>query len=508
MGEKHTDFMTGWVHEDATTLKDSCTRCGYFRTTTVDSSFVTVEAKSATCATAGNIKCYICEHCGKYFADETCQKQYTPAEVFINPTPHNYVDGVCTECGAKVTSARFEQTPDEYFGSDDEYLYVFVGMGNDGKLYAMGEATGDGRRYGVEIPGAQIDENGVITLTPAQAEFMLYEYYFENGSGASTTSTFTVDGGYMTVKNGKIYVFPKSHLDDPENPRPIDFNQADYGDDSGLGNVDADDYDPKTYTHTLEYMTFNPETLCFEACTTKQNTIYLYRQICDHEESDVVHYTYVPATCTEQGTREYWYCSKCLMYFSNAVCTRKYEFPDYMDPNDSVSVAEYFQINALGHKFAENGVCEHCAMKRNVYTPVTSLEQFDQLSGDAYYIIVFKVGDNTYAARLPSLEYPCDTDSDGDGIVDVMEADVNANGIPDCIEDYINEYWDNADADEDGVITVEEYNDVIGDMTDDDVVNAEDYNLFFEYNVYWDLFYYYDELAYSADNFYGLGPQR
>ena len=106
MGEEHTDFMTGWVHEDATTLKDSCTRCGYFRTTTVESSFVTVEAKSATCATAGNIKFYICEHCGKYFSDETCQKQYTPAEVFINPTPHNYVDGVCTECGAKVTSAR------------------------------------------------------------------------------------------------------------------------------------------------------------------------------------------------------------------------------------------------------------------------------------------------------------------------------------------------------------------------------------------------------------------
>ena len=71
MGERHTDFMTGWVHEDATTLKDSCTRCGYFRTTTVESSFVTVEAKSATCATAGNIKFYICEHCGKYFADET-----------------------------------------------------------------------------------------------------------------------------------------------------------------------------------------------------------------------------------------------------------------------------------------------------------------------------------------------------------------------------------------------------------------------------------------------------
>ena len=261
MGEQHTNYMTGWVHEDATTLKNSCTRCGYFNSTTVESSFVLVEAKGATCSSAGNINFYICEHCDKYFADETCQKQYNPAEVFINPTAHNYVDGVCTECGAKVTSARFEQTPDEYFGSEDDYLYVFVGMGNDGKLYAMGEATGDGRRYGVEIPGAQIDPNGVITLTPEQAEFMLYEYYFENGSGASTTSTFTVDGGYMTIKNGKIYVFPKSHLDDPENPRPIDFDQADYGDDSGLGSVDADDYDPSTYTHTYEYMTFNPETL-------------------------------------------------------------------------------------------------------------------------------------------------------------------------------------------------------------------------------------------------------
>ena len=119
---------------------------------------------------------------------------------------------------------------------------------------------------------------------------MLYEYYFENGSGASTTSTFTVDGGYMTIKNGKIYVFPKSHLDDPENPRPIDFDQADYGDDSGLGSVDADDYDPKTYTHTYEYMTFNPETLRFEACATRQDSfMILFRVIIHFYHSGLLH---------------------------------------------------------------------------------------------------------------------------------------------------------------------------------------------------------------------------
>ena len=147
---------------------------------------------------------------------------------------HNYVNNVCSECGHKIGSARFEESLEDLFDTDG-YLYVIIGVGSDGKLYAMGEATSDGRRYGVEIPDAQIDANGVVTLNSDQAEFMNFECYFEDGSSVSTTYTYIVDGTYMTARNGKIYTFPKDRLDDKNNPRPFDFRQAEYGDESGLG---------------------------------------------------------------------------------------------------------------------------------------------------------------------------------------------------------------------------------------------------------------------------------
>ncbi|MBR5252533.1 MAG: hypothetical protein IKV39_01510 [Clostridia bacterium] len=493
-------YYTDEYHVSLDTLRQDCTKCGQYTTREIDTSTIEIahiEAKSATCGEVGNTEFWICGHCNKYFSDESCQHEVTPAQVYISPEEHKYVNNTCSNCGHKIKSARFEQSTDDTFSSDDRYLYVLIGMGSDGKLYAMGEATPDGRRYGVEIPNAQIDENGIITLNSNQAEFMDFEYYFENGSGASTTSTFMVDGNYMTARYGKIYTFPQDRLDDKNNPRPFSFRLKSYSGESSLGYVDCDLYDPSNYSHNHEYITFNPETHYFEACEDRQYTVYLYRQVCDHEDIYLTHTTPIAPTCTEQGfSGDFWECTMCYKMFTDKSCSTELVLPEYC-----YDVIDYYQVDALRHKYDSEGICENCGMKRPVYRPVTSLDQFDQLSEDAYYIIVFKDGDKTYAAYLPSFEYPCDTDSDGDGIVDVMEADVNANGIPDCIEDYINNYWGGADLDEDGTTTVTEYNEMIGDMTDDGIVNAEDYNLFFEYNVYWDLFYYYDELAYSSDNF-------
>ena len=494
-----TEVETGWCsdyfgeeyHVNLTTMQQNCTLCGRQHTWEIDASgSCYVPAKEATCATPGNKEFWICGHCDKYFADENCQNEVTPIEVYINPLEHNYVDGTCSQCGYVIKQARFVQCPVDTFSSDDCYLYVLIGVGSDGKLYAMGEATGDGRRYGVEIPGAQIDENGVITLTPEQAEFMDFEYYFENGSGASTTSTFLVDGNFMTARYGKIYTFPQDRLDDKGNPRPFAFRQANYGDESGLGYIYCDLYDPDTDNHTMEYITFNPETLCFEACSEQRNTIYLYRQVCDHEEKYLSHTYPVAPTCTQQGFGgDYWYCAMCNKFFTDETCTTEYEFPEGV--TDEI---EYFNIPALGHTFADNGVCENCGMKRPVYTPVTSLAQFDQISENAYYIIVFKDGDKTYAAWIPNVnafEKMINDDSDSDGIIDLLESDTNGNGIPDLIENSIDTQWGGADCDGDGITTVEEYNAQIGDMTDDEIVNMDDYLHFFEYNVsgyMWDQF--------------------
>ena len=50
---------------------------------------------------------------------------------------------------------------------------------------------------------------------------------------------------------------------------------------------------------------------------------------------------------------------------------------------------------------------------------------FDKLDKETSYIIVIKDGDKTYAARLPIFNNPCETDSDGDGIVDALEIELS-----------------------------------------------------------------------------------
>lgn len=489
-------------HVSLNTLRKDCAKCGSYTLREIDTSTVQithVKAKSATCGEVGNTEFWICGHCDKYFSDETCRHEVTPAQVYISPAEHNYVNNKCSGCGNEIKTARFEQALDDTFSSDDRYLYVLIGIGNDGKLYAMGEATADGRRYGVEIPGAQIDANGIVTLHSEQAEFMDFEYYFENGSGASTTSTFMVDGNYMTARHGKIYTFPESRLDDKNNPRPFDFRQADYGDDSGLGYVYCDLYDPSDHSHTYEYITFNTETHYFEVCDEEQNTIYLYRQVCDHEDLYLTHTRRIEATCTEQGFGgDYWECTMCNKMFTDSSCDTELELPEYV-----YDITEYYLLPATGHSFDEEGICENCSMKRNVYKPVISLGQFDQLSEDAYYIIVFKNGDKTYAAFLPDVDHvndPTWIDANANGIADLMEPDENENGIPDCIESYIDENWGSVDYNEDGIKSAEEYNEAIGWMDDDEDVDAEDYKLFFKYNVARELGEKYEEQEFAKPN--------
>ena len=483
--------MTGEFHVDATTIRDECTVCDFFREYTGSANAVYVPAKEGDCQTVGNIAFWACSHCYNYFADETCKEILTPAEVFIQPGPHSYgADGVCTVCGNKNSTLNF--VPEEGFPNEYEYYYVILGKASDGTYYVMGNDTVDGKREAVEIPAEMIAADGTITLTAEMAEF-----FYRETIGTSNTG-WMADGGCFTftVADG-FYLYNPERYGDKSVSYPGYFYPNYSSDEPGNGAMYAFDrnYDEKVWLY------FNEEDLCFDISETEMKNIYLYIQLCDHP--DLGHNEYVAPTCTEQGTREFYGCGKCATYYSDAAAQHPYEFPDYVDPFNQSDVNEYFNLSALGHKFDAEGVCEHCSMMRPVYVPVTTLEQFDQLSEDAYYIIVFKDGEKTYAAYLPDMDHseaPYASDADGNGILDIMEPDANANGIPDCIESYIDLYWGGADFDEDGTTTAEEYKDVIGDTNEDSVVDMNDYQQFFSDYVYWDLYYQYDEEIFAAPN--------
>ena len=57
-----------------------------------------IDAKDATCTTAGNEKYYHCEECNKYFSDSKAQTQLTKNSWVIPATGHTLVNGECA-CG-------------------------------------------------------------------------------------------------------------------------------------------------------------------------------------------------------------------------------------------------------------------------------------------------------------------------------------------------------------------------------------------------------------------------
>ena len=217
-----------------------------------------------------------------------------------------------------------------------------------------------------------------------------------------------------------------------------------------------------------------------------------YVSECAHRE--VRHVPQAQPSCTEQGTREYWYCPDCRQYFQDA----QLQTPVMPGQLEGWVSERSFLLPALGHSFTGD-LCDHCGLQRPSYMPVTALGDFDALPQDTSYILVIRDGEKTYAAYLPTYENPCDVDTDGDGLVDALELDQNGNQVPDGIEMLFAD-WYNGDMDGDGDIDVEDYDRFVADFVGTEVSGMEAYALFLEYN-YYDLYLLYEELAYDVPNF-------
>lgn len=427
------------------------------------------EAVEATCGQAGVIEYWYCAGCCQYFLDEDMSSGTAIQDAIIAPYAHDYnSSGTCTVCGAAKNAATFIEYQDSSYSSDmDGEWFIFVGFKDD-KAYVMGNDTNpDGSREAVEVT---VKPNGAISTSSDIAEFFVFDFNTPSGG-----YSFSPDGGYMSMMDGKIVVYDKSLAEEHGMPDPIKFNG--YQDGGYFFNWAGD-----------EYIIFDPETLTFKVSDTYTNSIVQYKQVCPH--TNMQHVSGAEPTCTEQGAAEYWYCEDCYCYFMNHDFEKPVEIYDLSELTD----------RATGHRFVNN-VCVNCDMERPVYYPVTTLAQFDQLSENAYYIFVFKDGNKTYAARIPDMTFPCDADVNGNGILDLAETDTNSNSIPDCVEEYIKTNCPWADVDEDSTITIEEYNAYIGDYDGDDDIDQEDYLLFFEYNVHWEQHMVYEEEAYQVSNF-------
>ena len=85
---------------------------------------VALAEKAATCTEPGNVACWYCENCDKYFSDEKAINELDPAQATTPALDHNMVDGVCTRCGAGVSTEGLE-----FQLNEDGQSYTWIGLG-------------------------------------------------------------------------------------------------------------------------------------------------------------------------------------------------------------------------------------------------------------------------------------------------------------------------------------------------------------------------------------------
>lgn len=66
-------------------------------------NLIKTDAQDPTCTKAGNSAYWTCENCEKVFGDEKGETETSLAETVVQATGHNYVNGICTKCGAVLS---------------------------------------------------------------------------------------------------------------------------------------------------------------------------------------------------------------------------------------------------------------------------------------------------------------------------------------------------------------------------------------------------------------------
>lgn len=106
-------YGEAWVVETEATCTTAgskyqvCARCGTKGNVTVilatGHSLIKTDAQDPTCTKAGNSAYWTCENCEKVFGDEKGETETSLAETVVQATGHNYVNGICTKCGAVLS---------------------------------------------------------------------------------------------------------------------------------------------------------------------------------------------------------------------------------------------------------------------------------------------------------------------------------------------------------------------------------------------------------------------
>ena len=311
-----------------------------------------VAAKAATCAQAGNIACYVCDSCGKYFSDAAATSEIAAADVTIPALAHSL-----TAVAAKEATCAAEGNTAYYVCSACGKLFSDGAGTTEITAADTVVATIPHTLTAVEAKAATCTEAG----NAAYYECSVCGKYFADANGA--TEVTAADTVVPAAGHDMIYVVASSAT--CTRPGNIGYYLCDtcgntYSDYDGTQAIDVQSTVVEPVPHTL---TLVPEE---------------------------------PATCTEDGHTAYYECSVCGNYFSDAEGQTQIDLEDTVVPAAHSTVTKLVTVAPTATTDgAVNEVCSVCEtpLREVVYLPALTDANVD--NGTYDYSVTYQSTNGT-----------------------------------------------------------------------------------------------------------------
>ena len=268
-----------WIDATCTAPK-TCSICGAVEGAALGHSYVETVV-DATCTATGT-KTYACSVCGDSYSEE------------IPMIPHNYVDGICSACGAELP---LEATIT--FGEDKAQRTEFTTESqkweHDG-LVLTNNKTADSNAMGDYSNPIRIYKSSEIIISfPGMTSLVIDA----TGVGADYLwdATLTNAGVTFTVEE-KIYTITFAE--------PTDSITLTAANQVRANSITATRVEEVACQHEYD-----------NACDVDCNLCYETREV----SHNVIHVEAKEATCATNGNIEYWFCDVCGFAWLDADCT-------------------------------------------------------------------------------------------------------------------------------------------------------------------------------------------
>ncbi len=346
--EDHTlNLVASWGMEnghqfgDWTTTKEAncyeegsrvhtCVNCGYSETVAISGghSMTSFEEHPASCTENGNIAYYVCENCGRVFADPEGYTELTYDSVVIPAAGHTmeYYEAQPATCVDAGWNAFYYCTVCQQYFSDAEGYNPIDQAANTIPVDPDAHAWG---------------EDGVCTRAGCNAT--------QNRESAADTETVTDNVTASTnVSNTTETVLQQGTTETTVQQGTTEVT-AQQGTTETTQNTGAA---PSVEENTEENT--NQAEVFFAASEESQQNAVEQTQPSDCSGGHALkHYESWPATCKDAGWIAFYYCERCQKYFSDEEGLNEIQYEDTLVP-----------VDPDAHAWGEDGVCLICGKTR------------------------------------------------------------------------------------------------------------------------------------------------